>query len=95
MGDIKQLRTVGGAGESAAMQRTHELCAEVMPHFDASREAVEKLVVDSGMADQQNAKNLLYEFDLKLREAWHRVQDVCAASLQSPRAAQEAAGGGD
>jgi hypothetical protein len=94
MGDIQQLRTVGGGGESAAMQRTHVLCTEIMSNFDATREAYEKFVAENGMGNQQNAKSLLYEFDLKLREAWHRVQDICAASMQSPRAAQEAAGGG-
>jgi hypothetical protein len=76
-------------GESPAMQRTHLFCAEVMPHLDSAREAFEKFAIDNGIAGQQNVKNYLYEFDLKLREAWHRVQDLCSASLQSPRAAAE------
>jgi hypothetical protein len=36
--------------------------------------------------------NLLYELDLKVREAMHRVSDLCAAYVQTAKAASEKVG---
>lgn len=80
-------------GESPAMQRAHALCNGIHPLFEEARELLVAFANENGIADQQNVKNLIYEFDLKLREAWHRVNDLCAAAQQSPKAAEERTGG--
>jgi len=36
----------------------------------------------------------LRELDMKLREAMHRISDLCAVVAQSPAAAEEIVGGG-
>lgn len=61
------------------------------PQADAfvktAKEFVDSIPADDPIA--RYAASLFYEFDLKVREAMHRVNDLCGASLQSKRAANE------
>lgn len=75
-------------GETAASQRAAAFCERVMPLFDKARDLAESFAKDNEI--EKSAGGYLYEFDLKLREAWHRVQDICAKAQQSERAAREA-----